>query len=249
MSPRESHHESPQEHERVLSSVEIETRSPEQKRSFMLFLCHATPLLWTLGPAPLPRAVPSMLLGGDGLPMKKTDSSSPFGSGAGGLLGPDGRPAGAPPPDSGGDRGAFIMPDDLADFDPTFDPLAAKRPAYDLAAASGRTEEVIWGAVAPESASEVGEWSAHLRERGVVRLLGLFSTEDAAARAESGAQHHSHGVRAHVCVYVCVCVCVCVCAERARGLWCVRAKSRSPYAASDVPFPLRYILISCYVCA
>jgi len=78
------------------------------------------------------------------------------------------------------------LPPDLADFDPTFDPLAAPRPKYDLAAASGRDNERVWGARAPESAAELDKWSAHLQAAGITRVLGLFSEAEAAARSPDG---------------------------------------------------------------
>merc|ERR1719473_1799784 len=78
------------------------------------------------------------------------------------------------------------MPSDLADFDPTYDPLAAPRPKYDLAAASGRPDEAVFGAVAPESAETLGEWADHMKGAGLSRVLGLFSAEEAAARAPNG---------------------------------------------------------------
>ena len=88
--------------------------------------------------------------------------------------------------DSYADDEPFQMPDDLADFDPSFDPLAVKRPEFDLAAASGRPEEVVWGAVAAESADALGEWVGHMQNAGIGRLLGLFSAEEAAARSTGG---------------------------------------------------------------
>jgi hypothetical protein len=132
---------------------------------------------------------PSLLLGSDGLPMKKSGGAQP----------PAGAqtPEGVPPPvavptDDFSDRPAVAvskpdsMPSDLADFDPTFDPLAAPRPLYDLAAASGRPDEALFGAAAPASSEELGEWAEHMRGAGVSRVLGLFSAEEAAARAANG---------------------------------------------------------------
>jgi hypothetical protein len=86
-------------------------------------------------------------------------------------------------------RGKFSrseLPSDLLDFDPTYDPLAADRPSYDLAAASGRYEERVWGAIAPKGAAEISEWSAHLQSEGITRVLGLFTEQQAAARSPDG---------------------------------------------------------------
>ena len=124
-----------------------------------------------------------MLLGADGLPMKKDGGGGggeqPAAAGGGGLIGADGGPMGdlgrGVAMDSYADDEPFQMPDDLADFDPSFDPLAVKRPEFDLAAASGRPEEVVWGAIAAESADVLGEWVDHMQNAGIGRLLGLFS--------------------------------------------------------------------------
>ena len=99
--------------------------------------CALTPA----GALVLPRAPPaSMLLGADGNPLRSDGNAPP----AQKLPPPpagtvdDGIASGAPiaPPDRTNTLGTFSMPDDLANFDPTFDPLAVERPAYDLAAAS-----------------------------------------------------------------------------------------------------------------
>ena len=141
---------------------------------------------------------PAMLLGADGLPMKKTSAPPP--ASGGGLLGvEDGKPASSGNADADALQAAYArpatstrgasnieMPDDLANFDPTFDPLAVERPKHDLAAASGRPEEAVWGACAAADASELGAWSAHMVSSGVVRMLGLFSAEEAAARSNAG---------------------------------------------------------------
>ena len=47
------------------------------------------------------------------------------------------------------------MPEDLADFDPSIDPLAVEAPAHDLAAASGRPDEAVWGAIAPATSADL----------------------------------------------------------------------------------------------
>ena len=78
------------------------------------------------------------------------------------------------------------IPDDLAGFDPTFDPLAAPRPKYDFAGASGRSNECVWGATAPEGPYAIQEWVNDMRGAGVQRVLGLFSEEDAAVRGPDG---------------------------------------------------------------
>jgi len=136
------------------------------------------------------RPLAMQLLGADGLPLGGSSSESSQGggliidgnlggggaAGAPGILGADGSAA------SGDDS----IPDDLKDFDPTFDPLAAKRPKYDLAAASGRGDETVWGATAPEAAADIQEWVSHLRDAGIQRVLGLFSEDEAAARGPDG---------------------------------------------------------------
>ena len=147
---------------------------------------------------------PTMLLGADGLPMKKGGGGgggAPAGGGSssGGLLGLDSLAAGGEEgravvvPDGQSseerERKGFTkddLPDDLKNFDPTVDPLAAERPKYDLAAASGRPDEVVWGAIAPESHASLGEWAAHLHTHGTSRVLGLFDAAGASARASDG---------------------------------------------------------------
>ena len=106
-------------------------------------------------------------MGGDGVPL-------------------EGGGAGTTPiiPDDG--PGDGILPADLADFDPTFDPLAAKRPKYDLTACSGRPNEVVYGAVAPASPEAVAEWARHLQDAGIERLLGLFPAEALARVSPDG---------------------------------------------------------------
>ena len=90
------------------------------------------------------------------------------------------------PAANGREFGIDNLPEDLADFDPTYDPLAAPRPKYDLAAASGRGDEAVWGAAAPESAERIGEWVSHIRAAGVERVLGLFSVEQVSERSPNG---------------------------------------------------------------
>ena len=131
-----------------------------------------------------------MLLGADGNPLRSDGNAPP----AQKLPPPpagtvdDGIASGAPiaPPDRTNTLGTFSMPDDLANFDPTFDPLAVERPAYDLAAASGRPDEAVYGACGPASAAELPEWVAYMKNQmGATRMLGLFTAEDAAARSQS----------------------------------------------------------------
>jgi hypothetical protein len=76
--------------------------------------------------------------------------------------------------------------EEIPDFDPNFDYLAAKRPKYDLGKASGRPDEVVWGAVAPESAEHIGEWCEHMRNADVDQLVGLFTESEVAARSPDG---------------------------------------------------------------
>ena len=141
----------------------------------------------------LPRAPsPMMLLGSDGLPMKKGGGGAPATPpvAAPPQNADDGIAGGPPIQDVGPSEkvlGTFSMPDDLANFDPTYDPLAAERPKYDLAAASGRPDEVVYGAKAAESAAELGEWAAHMKDKmGATRMLGLFTAEAAGARSAAG---------------------------------------------------------------
>jgi hypothetical protein len=154
-----------------------------------LLLCSLLPLSDALSVATTVRRIhpPRMqLLGPDGLPIGGGGGAS---SSPGGLVGAGGQPVGAPGMMNveGDSEGAFVMPDDLADFDPTYDPLAAPRPKYDLAAASGRHDETVWGAVAPASAAEIGEWVAHVKGvTGAERTIGLFSEAEAAARSHDG---------------------------------------------------------------
>jgi len=84
------------------------------------------------------------------------------------------------------DSSSWEKPADLLNFDPSFDPLLAGRPKYDLAAASGRPDEVAWGAVAAASSTELAEWSQHMIERNMTRALGLFTEAEAAERAADG---------------------------------------------------------------
>jgi len=144
-----------------------------------------------------PRAPPtSLLLGADGTPMKKGGAGGgapPPGSGGDGLVGvPDADADATAAFLEGNTKGGaksdalFDMPEDLADFDPTFDPLAVKRPPFDMAAASGRPQEAVWGAIGPEDAASVNPWAQHMLDRGVRRVLGLFTAEDAGARATDG---------------------------------------------------------------
>jgi len=141
---------------------------------------------------------PAMLLGADGLPMKKGGAAgaAPATSGGSGLLGKEAKPEENPMQPTASGRlptdditrtlASTAIPDDLADFDPNFDPLAVERPAHDLAAASGRGDEVVWGAKAAESAADLDAWSAHMKAAGITRMLGLFTAEDAAARSAAG---------------------------------------------------------------
>jgi hypothetical protein len=127
------------------------------------------------------------LLGADGQPLGgsggNADPSTPSG-----LVGADGRAMSDELMPEGPmvESKLGLIPEDLADFDPDFDPLAAPRPAHDLAAASGRRDEAVWGAVAPETADAVAEWAALLRSKGIQRVMGLFSVEEAAARGRDG---------------------------------------------------------------
>mmetsp|Transcript_56749 Transcript_56749/g.93886 ORF Transcript_56749/g.93886 Transcript_56749/m.93886 type:complete len:278 (-) Transcript_56749:121-954(-) len=66
------------------------------------------------------------------------------------------------------------------------DPLQKPRPQYDLAAPSGRPNEPIFGARAPESASEMAEWVAHMKERGIRRVVALLDVGEAALRSPDG---------------------------------------------------------------
>lgn len=121
------------------------------------------------------------------------------------LLGADGRPIGssapAPAPAGGGllgvnsntdageaDSGiAAVGSEEIPDFDPNApDPLAAPRPKYDLAGATGRPDEYVWGAIAPADAAELPDWAAHMKAKGAARMLGLFSAEQAGARSPDG---------------------------------------------------------------
>lgn len=145
-------------------------------------------------------APPAMLLGADGLPMKKDGAAAappPQGAPAQGVRSSaspllDQLPSrGEGGEDTSGGLEAMAargeVPEDLKDFDPSFDPLAAKRPKYDLAAASGRPNEAVWGAIAAESAAELSEWASHVKQTsGATRMLGLFTAEEAAARSAAG---------------------------------------------------------------
>ena len=66
------------------------------------------------------------------------------------------------------------------------DPLQQPRPEYDLGVPTGRPDEVVWGARAPESAGEMAAWAARLQEKGIARLLCLLSDDEMAARASDG---------------------------------------------------------------
>ena len=52
------------------------------------------------------------------------------------------------------------------------DPLQQPRPEYDLGVPTGRPDEVVWGARAPESAGEMAAWAARLQEKGMGREAG-----------------------------------------------------------------------------
>ena len=145
---------------------------------------------------PVPRAsfITMQLLGPDGLPLSSGADSCSSGGGPGAGLILDGGgssmsgSSGLIGLESGGgsEPGPGNMPADLADFDPSFDPLAAKRPKYDFCGASGRDGEMVWGAVGPESEDDIDEWCAHMIKAGVVRVLGLFTEAEAAARGPDG---------------------------------------------------------------
>ena len=64
------------------------------------------------------------------------------------------------------------MPPNLADFDLTFDSLAATRQRYDFAAASGASDERVWRASAHESAQKLANGPADWRAVGATRVLG-----------------------------------------------------------------------------
>jgi len=66
------------------------------------------------------------------------------------------------------------------------DALQKPRPPYDLAAASGRPSETVFGARAPANATELSTWAAHMREQGLTQMLALLSEEEAAARSPNG---------------------------------------------------------------
>ena len=146
-----------------------------------------TTTLFSTPPTRLPPAC--MLLGADGLPMKKAgDASSTAAPSA------EDKKAAALAMDaaadaikgSSGGLSSIEMPEDLKDFDPTFDPLAAKAPKYDFCAASGRPDEPVWGAMAAGEPGELGEWAKHMKSGGMTRVLGLFTAEDAGARSTAG---------------------------------------------------------------
>lgn len=159
----------------LASAMLVAVRSPAPA---MLLGSDGNPMKKDAGGGGAPKRLE--LVGEDGLPGVPADDRRQ--GSAGGLIGVDGEPTSGT--GTAGDN--FEMPEDLADFDPTFDPLAAPRPKYDLAACSGRPNEVVWGAMAADSPVNLTVWAAHMREQGVVRMLGLFSAEDAAARAEAG---------------------------------------------------------------
>ena len=156
---------------------------------------------------------PAMLLGADGMPMKKAAgaaaaaSAQSGGGAASGLLSSEGTAAPEIPSEfvTASGRSPFDditktlasteIPVDLANFDPTFDPLAVERPTFDLAAASGRPDEAVWGAVAAESAAHLAEWSAHMKEAGIsakpigertVSMAATSSTVPPLAQASAG---------------------------------------------------------------
>ena len=156
-------------------------------------------LLELAGSLRVPVSPRMQLLGPDGRPIGGGRSSpgSSATPGRSGLLGVGGAGSGAKSASpkvvvvgGGGAKPAAAafgsMPEDLADFDPSFDPLAAARPKYDLAGASGRGDEAVWGAVAPSSADAIAEWTSHMLGKGIKRVLGLFTEEDAAARSPDG---------------------------------------------------------------
>lgn len=82
------------------------------------------------------------------------------------------------------------IPPDLVglgvEFDPNFDPTAAPRPKYDLMRATGRTNDVVWGAVAPLSKENIAEWCEHMKENQVERVVGLFTPEEAGLLSPDG---------------------------------------------------------------
>lgn len=190
---------------------------------------------------------PLMLLGADGLPMKKAGNApekkievagessasggaafdksllvdsakDEFSSGLASGVAPNIAIAGESEPAER--KGAFTrdeLPEDLKDFDPTFDPLAAPRPPLDFCAASGRPTECVFGAVAPESSEKMADWSTYIRDQGITRILGLFSAEDASARASDGTPQGKPSSPA---------VCVCASSSRSQAsyaLLCIRA--------------------------
>jgi len=77
--------------------------------------------------------------------------------------------------------------DDFGPVPEYVDPLAKPRPQYDLCAASGRPDEIVFGAVAPESAAKMGEWTAHMRDKDLPRMMALFSDAEASTRSPDGA--------------------------------------------------------------
>jgi hypothetical protein len=131
----------------------------------------------------------AQLLGSDGLPLGGDPPGPPPSAGGGQLLGGDGQliSGGGGGSDSAAARQQEeALLEDLADFDPSFDPLAAPRPKYDLAAASGRDDECMWGAMAAAAPAEIGSWCAHVRGAGMVRALGLFGAEELATLSPDG---------------------------------------------------------------
>lgn len=130
---------------------------------------------------------PQMLLGADGKPMKGGGADGPGKKLAG--VGPSPPPGMTPKPpqENMADSASAVkgitksmlegdspnagvktlqkseIPADMGDFDPDFDPLAAPRPLYDLAAASGRDDEFLYGAVATQASADLAEWAAHMK--------------------------------------------------------------------------------------
>jgi len=66
------------------------------------------------------------------------------------------------------------------------DPLQAARPKFDLAQASGRPTELIYGARAPAGAHELPEWEECLQSKNIKRVVALMDDGEAAARSPDG---------------------------------------------------------------
>ena len=153
---------------------------PPSQPSPLMLLCSLLSLgALLLSPAPLRAPPASMLLGADGLPMKKGAAGAPSppppssdGSVNVDIAAPTERkyvlahirlrrarvshsPYPIPPPHRRNVFGSLSLPEDLADFDPTIDPLATEAPAHDLAAASGRPDEAVWGAIAAPTSDDL----------------------------------------------------------------------------------------------